>query len=391
MKKIIKKGTYFAMGLAIVASCNDIGNPLDIVSTGGQTVLKTKSVTTFDINNPIELEYMLGEGVTVQSVYLDSQEEANKITSTDNTATFNISKLDSIDATFNVLTNLSNGVTIQDDYSISVGAPVSVGAAEYTVVEAITSKEAIIVTNNTLTATIDNTEVRWKIGAEGTFQAGDDLDIESSEEKMDSIDLRTFDLTAAPYNMMVNDTLHMEFISKSGTLMDTIKSSVVYITQSFVESTQSVTFDAETTEFHLLGSEDEDADISYDAATDIITIANTDIEVVKVDVTEEEFTALTTDFIQVYEMYDDGTTLDKIEAPSKGEVYVYQVVRMVASEEADAEEGDEVEKTFYGIIKIGDKVTSEIVTNGDTTTTTTLDVTAMEGFGKAPVEVATVK
>ncbi|MGB2128880.1 MAG: hypothetical protein ACPHXR_05320 [Flavicella sp.] len=377
MKNIIKKGSYLVMSLAILASCNDDENPLDIISTGGQTVLKTKSVTSFDINNTIELEYFLGNGVTVESVYLDAQEEANKITSTDNTAEFNISKLESIDDSFNVITNLSNGVTIQDDYSISIGAPVSVGSAEYTVVEAVDSKEAIIVTNNTLSATIDETQVRWKIGAEGEFQVGGELDIESSEKKMDSIDLRTIDLTDAPYNMMVNDTLHMEFISKSGTLMDTIKSSVVYITQSFVASTNSVTFDAETTEFHFLGSEDEEADITYDAAADEITISNSKIEVVKADeMTDEEFTTLTSDFVQVYNLFNEGSTLSKIEGPMNGEVYIFKVMRMV--------DGEEEEKAFYGFIKIGDKISTEVITNGETTTTNTLEVTVMEGSGTAP-------
>ncbi|MGP1991059.1 hypothetical protein D9V96_004155 [Zobellia laminariae] len=183
------------------------------------------------------------------------------------------------------------------------------------------------------------------------------------------------------------DSLYYKFIATSGSLTDTLETSMPIVSQTFESSTAAVlSSDLTKNKFNLdtatsyTDSDNESAEIKFSGPTGFEKEGTTDIDFFKVgdlsgeseyyDTADKLFAEK--DLLIAQRLYDAGTKETGFTDTESGDLFIYKITRTMT------EEGeDDVDVTEYGMIKIGDIVT----TNGGATLT---DVSIE--FGEAEIK-----
>jgi hypothetical protein len=387
--KINKLGLLF-ISIFIISSCTE-NEEIESYDTGAEPILKTTSISVFDVNHTIDIEYFLAEGVTINSAsYNDAKVTDISITVTGNKASFNTSIKDSLARTFNIVTMLSNGITTTKPMAISVGSSVVVSEDGILIEEGVdvakvdedgnlVKDAAFVFTNKVSSATIYKTTTHWKKGENGTFAPAMDLSLSlATPGSKDSINLRTLDYTAAPYNLIKRDTLFLMAISESGVLKDTVSTKLIFSPQFFVDYTTSETL-VNNSGVNLLNGDEIDPDLFLNTAGSSLLIENSKFMYVdissetaayKKDLLEIE------DYVAVMDKYNAGTETSNALLTTnlkKGNLYIYSVERVLKVED----KADKV-VTHYGLLSI-DSVTE---TNVDGDVKTSIEISSKEGEGE---------
>jgi hypothetical protein len=364
----------------IISSCNEL-EEIGYANIGAEPILKTTSISSFDINQIINIEYFLKEGISITSAsYNDSKIASQNLTVDNNKVSFNTSIKDSLTRKFNIITMLSNGMETTKNMGLSVHKPVEVSENSFVIQEDIEVDHALVFSNNVVSATIDQTITHWKKGENGTFLVANSADLNiniSSPKSKDSINLRVFDYTAAPYNLIKRDTLFLMLISESGTLKDTIKTNIVFSPQSFIDFTNSITLTSDS-KVNLMSGKTVTPDLSLNMATDQIIIENDTFKYVDISSETEVYKddlLLVEDFIEVYNKYAAGAeTSDALitASLSAGDLYIYSVERTMK----DKDDNDII-ITHYGLLSIDSVVNTEV----DGVLKTSIALSSKEGKG----------
>jgi hypothetical protein len=275
---------------------------------------------------------------------------------------------------------LSNGMETTKNMGLSVHKPVEVSENSFVIQEDIEVDHALVFSNNVVSAAIDQTITHWKKGENGTFLVANSADLNiniSSPKSKDSINLRVFDYTAAPYNLIKRDTLFLMLISESGTLKDTIKTNIVFSPQSFIDFTNSITLTSDS-KVNLMSGKTVTPDLSLNIATDQIVIENDTFKYVDISSETEVYKddlLLVEDFIEVYDKYAAGAeTSDALitASLSAGDLYIYSVERTMK----DKDDNDII-ITHYGLLSIDSVVNTEV----DGVLKTSIALSSKEGKG----------
>ncbi len=366
------KHISFCLFLALgFTSCepDDNGYREDPTDIGGYANLTNRSISRFDQNSELSIEYFTAEGVTVETVeILQGGEVAGTGTVSGESATFNSSLLGNFVFTdddgvvsetgsypIRIRTTYSNGNVSEDPFTVRVGKAVSLDSDNPTT----TTIDSLSNVNlsyevSTFSAGVDEVSLMLKKNADGTYiESGADL---STEEE------GTVVLSETDYeelDLQVNDTLFYKFTATSGSLTDEVISTVVITPKAFTNS-NSVTLsddtsmnqlDLETGELFDNGS--EDGEIRFLEPNGFEVINDADIEFVVVD--DEDFFA-DADVLSAAAKFALGTPVTSITGLENGDVLVYRVTRDVEDEDGNVET-----LTYYGVMKIGNVT----VVNGD--------------------------
>ncbi|MGY0406885.1 MAG: hypothetical protein ACWIPJ_00805 [Polaribacter sp.] len=376
---------FLFISIFLMYSCDE-NKEIGIYNVGAEPILKTTNISTFDINHKIDIEYLLRKGVTVTSAsYNDTKITNQNLTVTGNMVSFNTSIKDSLAREFNIVTMLSNGIETRKTMKIVVHSPVNISEDTFVIEEDVDvdvdkKDAAIVFTNKVSSATINKTTTQWKKGKNGTFATttAPDLSLNLANPKSkDSIDLRTFDYTALPYNLMKRDTLFLRVISESGQLKDTINTKLIFSPQSFVEYTVGKTL-TNKSGANLLDDKNKNLDLFLDATANLLLIKNNKFKYV--DISNEtkaykEDLLKVEDYVAVYDKFAAGTkTSNAIPTTSlaKGNLYIYSVERTLKVKG----KADKV-ITHYGLLSIG----SITKVNVDGEVKTSIEINSKEGEG----------
>lgn len=362
----------FCLLLAIgFASCesDDNGYREDPIEIGGYAYLTDRSISRFDQNSDLSIEYFTAEGVTVETVEIlqDGEVAGTGTVSGDTIATFNTSMLgefsfpdddDVVQETgsfpIRIRTTYSNGNVSEDPFTISVGKTLALDPDNKTAttLDSI-SNDSLSYDFSTFSANVDDVTLMLKKNEDGTYMdSGVDLSTEEggtvalSETNYEDLDLQ------------VNDTLYYKFTATSGSLTDEVVSTLAITPKAFTNSnsvtlsddTEMNQLDLETGELFAEGS--EEGEIRFLEPTGFEVINDSDIEFVMVD--EDFFDDA--DVLSTAAEFALGTPVTSVTNLENGDVLIYRVTR-----EVEGEDGNTESFTNYGVIKIGNVT----VVNGD--------------------------
>jgi len=213
----------------LFTSCDEDDAPFeDPTYVGGYAYLADQTISSFDKSEDLTIDLFTDEGVTVNSVdiVMDGSSVATANLG-DGSATFSSSSLGDIatDDAYSVMleTQLSNGNTAKDPFTISVESPVSIDDENPTelTLDSISSGAAVDYSTFTFSAPIDSAELFLKKNSDGTYtNSGVDVSTEGG-----SIELA--DTNYNELNLAVNDTLYYQFTVMSGNLSESDSSFIV--------------------------------------------------------------------------------------------------------------------------------------------------------------------
>ncbi len=227
------------IGLSLLAfgvySCDDDETVIETADVGGYaTPISTITVLDQAVDIPIDL--FTGSGVSFQSIEVQDEEGNTLTTATisGDEATFNSSSLGEFSfgednaptGSFDVrlVSQLSNGKTLDDGFSINVGHAISLGEVEEVPFDPGNEEEDALLEYNveTVGATVDALDLEWKVGSEGTYSVDDtELDLEEGVINISSLDRDA-------YNLSPGDTLYYRFTAHSGELVDQVETSTIF-------------------------------------------------------------------------------------------------------------------------------------------------------------------
>jgi hypothetical protein len=343
-----------------VTSCDTEDDLLQTKSVGGHAVLSERSISVFDTNEDLNINFFTQEGVTAESVEIvQGGEVIGSGTVSGETATFNTSILGALEPDsypIFIRTTYSNGDVSENPTSVSVDHAISVGdnPAETNMDSLPDVKLSYEI--ETFGATVNDVMLEVKEGSEGTYT---DTSLNLSIEG-EAVALSSIDLNALGIDLQENDTLYYRFTATSGTLTDTASSSLAVTPKAFTTSgSGTLSSDAEMSDLTL--------DLEYLDPTGFQAAAESDIDFVKVS--DDYFEGITEDVISAREAYmAGGSALTSYINVDNGDVFVYSATRTIEDEDGNTEE-----ETVYGIIKIGS--VSSVTVDGETTDSYTVSYT----------------
>ena len=345
---------------------------------GGYATLADGSITRFDQNETLSIEFYTAEGVTAETVeILQDGEVIGTATVSGETATFDSSILG--DFTFpdddgvphetgsypiRIRTTYSNGNVSEDPFTVSVGKVVTFGDNPSETTMDSLSTRVIEYDVSTFAADVDDVTLMLKKNEDGTYidsgvavSTGEGA-VELSETNYEDLDLG------------VNDTLYYKITATSGNLTDSAVSSIAIVPKAF-QNSQTVTLsdDPLMNELNLATGEvlpegSAEGEISFMAPRGFEVINDANIDFVQVD---DSFWS-TADVLSAKAAYEAGTPVTSATDLEMGDVFVYQVTRDVEDEDGNVEQ-----VTYYGVFRIA----SVTVVNG---TAVSFEIEYAEGF-----------
>lgn len=356
MKKYLNLSWCLLLVLGL-ASCDTEDDYLETKNIGGYATLSDRSITVFDINEDLTIDFFTAEGVTPQSVeILQGGEVIGSGTVSGETATFNTSVFGNLEPgsyPIRIRTTYSNGNVSEDSFSVSVGNAIALGdnPAE-TNMDDLASVE-LSYEVSTFGANVDDVMLEVKEGSEGTYQNTTlDLSTEGADVPLSSID---FD--ALGIDLQVEDTLFYRFTATSGSLTDSASSSLAITPKAFTTSgSGTLSSDAELSDLEF--------DLQYLDPTGFQVVSGSDLDFVKVS--DDYFENVNEGVISAREAYQAGVPTTSTVNVESGDVFVYRATRTIENEDGTTEE-----VTVYGIIKISNVTT--VTVDGETTVSYTVD------------------
>lgn len=359
----MKKLKYISLCLLAMSvwSCDDDETEIETRDVGGNAVLVDRAISVLDQDQDVSIQLFTNEEVQFESVEIQSADGAQIATATitGETATFNTSSLgdfvfgeenDQETGAFNfvIVSILSNGSVIETPARINVVHAIELDELAEVRFMDPTSNEDVptelgysIFTHG---ATVDDLSLEWKIGSAGTYVDDEVVTLDPAGGVIDFADLH---YTA--YGVEPGDTLYYRFTAASGSLMDQVETSVVFVPQGFgATNTATLSDDAAVNQLDLSTGELSAADsgtgdIVFLSPTGFEVISTTDSDLQFVEVDEEGFFD-SADLMDAREAFEAGTPVTSVTNVEAGDVFVYKVTRMI----------DETEVVYYGILQVGD-------------------------------------
>ncbi|WP_435315397.1 hypothetical protein [Cellulophaga fucicola] len=367
---------FFILPLFVLFSCNEDDSEITNYDLGANIILNTSSISNLDINHTMEISIITADGVSATGIQVIKGDSSVDASISGNLATFNSSLLgtlvgqekDGVD--INTITTLSNEKPYSKSFNIKINKALAIDKELDAITYNTAEKDTLIFSTSTKSAIIDNISLEWKKGSEGTYAPteplGTALNVNGEE-----IIFSNFTDASYGYNLAVKDTLYYRFIATSGALTDTIVTSMPIISQTF-ENSNTVVLSSDLTKNKLnldtatsyTDTETELAEIKFKSPSGFEKESDTDIDFVKVGDLSGEMEYYNTvdklfsekDLLVAKRLYDAGSKETEFSAINKGDLYIYKITRVNEDEESITE---------YGMIKIGDIVT----TNGGATLT----------------------
>ncbi|MDO6490548.1 MULTISPECIES: hypothetical protein [unclassified Cellulophaga] len=366
----------FILPIFVLFSCNEDDSEITNYDLGANIILNTNSISNLDVNNTMEISIITADGVSVSSIQVIKGDDNVDASISGNTATFNSSLLgtligqeeDGID--INTITTLSNEKPYTKSFNINITKALAFDKELDAITYNTTVEDTLSFSASTKSAIIDNISLEWKKGSEGTYASTEPLGAALNVDGEEII-FSNFTDASYGYNLAVKDTLYYRFIATSGSLKDTIITSMPIISQTF-ENSNAVVLSSDITKNKLnldtatsyTDSETELAEIKFKSPSGFEKAGSTDIDFVKVGDLSGESEYYNTveklfsekDLLVAKRLYEAGAKETEFSSTAQGDLYIYKVTRL-------NEDGDSI--TEYGMIKIGDIIT----TNGGTTLT----------------------
>jgi len=346
-------------------SCDDEAYSLEGDDIGGNSILKDTKISVFDTNEDLKIELLSADGLTVDSLVVnkDGSKIADATINGEN-ATFSSSTLgafvfgddkDEPTGSFDVnfKSTLSNGQTFLNDYTIKVVKAITVSEEQETVKYLDTTSQKIVFESFTKHATIDTRTVEWKKGKNGTYKVDPKLIFDENEL---TIELNQHDY-ATTYSLVAKDTLYYKVTLTSGALTDLTETSIAIEAQEMEASKAGVLSKASPL-FNFTDPSSNIGEIEFTSPEGLTVIAEVSKELEFVEITlpsgvsaVDYFTA--GDIVDAKEQFTNGTGQTTLASLTKDMIYVYKITRVEQNED-----DEDVSQTFYGLLKIGDVITT---------------------------------
>ncbi|MDT0684857.1 hypothetical protein [Autumnicola psychrophila] len=355
---------FIAIGLASCENEEDdylVDNYKDV---GGYAKITDRSLSRFDTNEDLNIDFITAEGVTAESVeIIQDGEVIGTATVSGESASFNSSILgdfmfpddDGVDEEegeydIRIRTTYSNGNFSEDPFTISVSKAVSLGNAgdEYsnpteTTIDSLSSVE-LAYEINTLSAPIDDVILMFKKNEDGTYTgSGADLSAEGGYIELSDTDYEDL-------NLMVNDTLYYQITATSGSMTDVVESMIAITPKAFSTSNSvTLTDDPLLNQLNLSTGEisaegNEEGEIRFLEPTGFEVINDADISFVQVD--DDFFDDA--DVLTAQAAFEEGDPMTSVTNLENGDTFVYKTTREVEDEDENMETFN-----FYGVFRIG--------------------------------------
>jgi len=377
MKKI---KILFILPICVLFSCNENENEITNYDLGANILLNTGSLSNFDVNHTMEFSIITADDVAVTGMQVTREANSAEASISGEIATFNSSLLgtligkekDGID--INAIATLSNGSPYSKGFNVKITKVLSLDEGLDAIIYNSSAKKTLTFSASTKSAVIDNISLEWKKGKKGSYAPtvplGTDLNVDGDE-----ITFVNFTDATYGYNLAVKDTLYYRFIAKSGSLTDTLETSIPIVSHTF-KSSNAVVLSSDLSKNKLdlntatsyTDSDTEFGEIKFQSPSGFEREGDTNIDFVKVGdlSTESEYyntvdkLFLEKDLLVAQRLYDAGNKETGFTSTTNGDLYIYKITRTITVVGAD-----DTEVTEYGMIKIGDIVT----TNGSSTLT----------------------
>ncbi|WP_109300053.1 hypothetical protein [Aquimarina sp. AU474] len=314
----------------ILSSCNSDDTPAQLL-TRGVVALETAQLSQFDVNTDLEISIETIDGFTVDQINVLRNDEivANAVIS-DNSATFSSSNLIPFEST----------ISLDLEYTVSNGNTFKILREEVDILDpffftqemptlSFRDSSAIEYGSFMVDATIDNVNVEWKVGENGTFVNATGV----FETDSDAFPLSA-DTYIDQFGAMKGDTLFIRLNATSGSIVKEIETSIVLVPQSFGVDLElkigSIASINETNLFdpNVFSEGDDMADIVFNGPQGISVNEDTDISFVRINTTEEpeDFYATYNDVEVAKANFDAGTPQTSLQV-NVGDIYVYKAIR----------------------------------------------------------------
>lgn len=404
--KNLKKIVLICLSVFIL-SCDKQDDLIDVSNVGANTLLKTPTISKFDISENIKLEFLTGNEITVTKSVIKFKDKKVDATISKDPKTdrqigvFNSSIFGDLTSVaklkkdkknfiiFKAISTLSNGQTMTQDFKIFIENDIlsivkKISDLKYT--SKIT--DTLSFKTETNSAVISSVALNWKKNKSGTYAStsptGKALNV-----KGDSIVFKNLNETTYGYGLKVKDTLYYQFIAASGTLKDTLEISIPINSQNFEKyATLNLYSDLEKNKLNLeTGKTYADTDPKEKGEIKFMTPSGFEkngvvsIDFVKVGDLSTEAKYLNTkekffsekDLLAIKKIYDAGTKITKVNSPAVDDLYVYKIDRIIEDENKNKKTVN-----YYGLIKIVNLKSVEA--NG--TTTHSIGIESGEGVLK---------
>lgn len=389
MKNTHKILFFFALA-AFLFSCEEDDNLRNEINVGANVLLKTTSLTKFDINDNVKLEFIPLSGIKITKSVVEFEGQKAELTISEDPKTsrqiglFSSSIFGDLynaksPLVFKVSSTLSNGKTMSQYFKISVNKNVLSIVKKQNISNLIyMSKipDTLAFKTTTNSAIINSVTLDWKKNKSGTYATTSPTG-KALKVKGDSIIFTNVDETTYTYGLKVKDTLYYKFIATSGSLKDTLEVIIPVSSQNFsAYSDLKINSDLSKNKLNLKTGAyyaNDDAkgkgEIKFKSPSGFEKEATTAIDFVKVGDLSGESIYLNTpdkfynekDLLAIKKLYDSGTKTTSVDSPSLNEMYLYKITR-------DTE-------VSYGLIKI-ENVSTNIV-NG--VSSTSISISSGEG------------
>ena len=403
--KNTKKIFIFICFITLIISCEKQDNLAEVSNIAATTLLKTTSLSKFDTNDNIKLEFNTANEISVTKSQIDFKGNKADVTISKDTnekqsGIFNSSIFGDLESVanskknhinFKLISTLSNGETMNQLFKIEISKHVlsiikkqSISNLNYM----NKTPDTLSFKTETNSAVISSVALNWKKNKSGTYASttptGKALNV-----KGDSIVFKNLNETTYGYGLKVKDTLYYQFIAASGTLKDTLEISIPINSQNFEKyATLNLYSDLEKNKLNLeTGKTYADTDPKEKGEIKFMTPSGFEksgvvsIDFVKVGDLSTEAKYLNTkekffsekDLLAIKKIYDAGTKIAKVNSPAVDDLYVYKIDRIIEDENKNKKTVN-----YYGLIKIVNLKSVEA--NG--TTTHSIGIESGEGVLK---------
>ena len=401
--KNTKKIFIFICFITLIISCEKQDNLAEVSNIAATTLLKTTSLSKFDTNDNIKLEFNTANEISVTKSQIDFKGNKADVTISKDTnekqsGIFNSSIFGDLESVanskknhinFKLISTLSNGETMNQLFKIEISKHVlsiikkqSISNLNYM----NKTPDTLSFKTETNSAVISSVALNWKKNKSGTYASttptGKALNV-----KGDSIVFKNLNETTYGYGLKVKDTLYYQFIAASGTLKDTLEISIPINSQNFEKyATLNLYSDLEKNKLNLeTGKTYADTDPIEKGEIKFMTPSGFEkngvvsIDFVKVGDLSTEAKYLNTkekffsekDLLAIKKIYDAGTKIAKVNSQAVDDLYVYKIDRII-------EDKNKKTVNYYGLIKIVNLKSVEA--NG--TTTHSIGIESGEGVLK---------
>lgn len=247
--KNTKKIFIFICFITLIISCEKQDNLAEVSNIAATTLLKTTSLSKFDTNDNIKLEFNTANEISVTKSQIDFKGNKADVTISKDTnekqsGIFNSSIFGDLESVanskknhinFKLISTLSNGEKMNQLFKIEISKHVlsiikkqSISNLNYM----NKTPDTLSFKTETNSAVISSVALNWKKNKSGTYASttptGKALNV-----KGDSIVFKNLNETTYGYGLKVKDTLYYQFIAASGTLKDTLEISIPINSQNF--------------------------------------------------------------------------------------------------------------------------------------------------------------